>query len=151
MCCGMVGALLLWGRVAAAAIRLSQAVFLANELRIQCFVDDPAIVVRGTQFQRRRLTGMLLLFWLVLGLRISWGKGVRENKVPWIGASVRLSSRTHGNGTRHFFGVLVKLLPEKFEELRGQVQDIHVAKGLIPIKKVTRVAGQLSWASSIFP
>ncbi len=48
LCFGMAGAPLVWGRVAASACRLSQAIFDPSELRFQCYVDDPAVAVRGT-------------------------------------------------------------------------------------------------------
>ena len=52
LCCGVAAAPLAWCRVSAAAARLGQARFLPNELRMQIFVDDPAIVTCGTQEQR---------------------------------------------------------------------------------------------------
>lgn len=90
LCFGMAGAPLVWGRVAAAACRLSQAIFAAHELRIQCYVDDPAVAVRGTAKERKHLLAMLLLFWGVLGLDLSFGKGTRGSTVPWIGATISL-------------------------------------------------------------
>ena len=39
------------------------------------------------------------------------------------------------------------LAPKKFQELRDAVEEIHNTKGMIQLKKVQRVAGQLSWAS----
>ena len=48
-------------------------------------------------------------------------------------------------------GVEVQLLPEKFTELRSLVEEIYSAKGMIPIQKVQRAAGQLSWAGGLFP
>ena len=47
LCFGMAGAPLIWGRLAAAACRLGQACFKADELRLQCYVDDPAVAALG--------------------------------------------------------------------------------------------------------
>ena len=43
--------------------------------RLQLFVDDPATVAWGRRQQRRTTFGLLVLFWLVLGLPLSWTKG----------------------------------------------------------------------------
>ena len=75
ICFGMATAPLLWGRVASAAARIAQAAFREGELRIQVFVDDPAIAIAGDESKRKRLAGMLLLIWAAPGLRINWGKG----------------------------------------------------------------------------
>ena len=58
ICFGMAAAPLLWGRVASAAARIAQAAFREGELRIQVFVDDPAVAVAGSIYIRRRLLGM---------------------------------------------------------------------------------------------
>ena len=57
--------------MAAAIGRISQATFLPQELRIKIYVDDPALVVAGTEKARRRMIGQLLLLWTVLGLRLA--------------------------------------------------------------------------------
>ena len=98
LCFGMAGAPLIWGRVAAGACRLAQATFAPSELRIQCYVDDPAIALRGSPEIRRRLAAMLLLFWSALGLKLSFSKGTRGRCVPWIGATVKVGGRQHPSG-----------------------------------------------------
>ena len=146
----MAAAPLIWCRTSAAGCRLAQACFLPHELRIQCFVDDPAIAVRGGPSVRKWRLGALLLFWTTLGFKLNWGKGHRGQEVPWIGAHLRIEQRRHGNQPQQLHGVLVTLAPKKFQELRDAVEEIHNTKGMIQLKKVQRVAGQLSWASGIF-
>jgi hypothetical protein len=90
LCCGMAGAPMVWCRTSAAGCRLGQACFSPRELRLQCFVDDPALAVRGSAKLRSWLLGCLLLFWVVLGFRFNWGKGTRGQEVPWIGAQVAI-------------------------------------------------------------
>ena len=110
-CFGMAGAPLVWGRVAASACRIGQACFTPRELRLQCYVDDPAVAVAGSRKERNRLVGMLLLLWSALGAGLSWGKGARGTQVPWIGASFQLGARTHtGGGSTLFPGVAVSNL-----------------------------------------
>ena len=153
LCFGMAGAPLIWGRVAAAACRLAQAIFSPTELRIQCFVDDPAIVVRGNARTRSHLLGMLILFWSVLGLKLSFGKGTRGSSVPWIGATVSVSNREwqpRCGKAVSIPGVLVQLQEEKFKEVCKNVDTLHLAKGTVNLKLVRTVAGQLSWISGLF-
>ena len=85
-----------------------------------------------------------------MGFRFNW-KGARGPEVPWIGANVRIGRAPYGTGAVVAAGVMVTLSPAKFKELQGEVEDVHAAKGMIPLKKVQKIAGQLSWASGIFP
>jgi hypothetical protein len=46
---------------------------------------------------------------------------------------------------------MVTLAPQKVQEMRDSVDILHKAKGMIDCKLVQKVAGQLSWASGLFP
>jgi len=152
LCFGMAGAPLIWGRLAAAACRLGQSCFKADELRLQCYVDDPAVAVHGSPQERNRLIIILLLFWSALGLFLSWAKGSRGKSVPWIGVTFKLDRRLHqGGGDVYFPGVEITIQQAKFDELRENVEAIFNSKGLIPMKDVLKVAGQLAWVGGIFP
>ena len=63
-------------------------------MRIQFFVDDPAILARGSREHRTRCFVTLLLWWLALGLELSWAKIKRGSKVRWIGAMLEIQSST---------------------------------------------------------
>ncbi|CAK0883204.1 unnamed protein product, partial [Prorocentrum cordatum] len=151
LCCGMASAPLVWGRVGAAACRLGQAMFQPHELRIQCFVDDPAICTRGPPHQRKRLLGALLLFWAALGFRLNWKKAIRGQTVPWIGAQLELQRRWRRKCRRHAWGIQVTLAPKKFREIVEAVDAIHRSTGVVHVKEVRKIAGQLSWASGLLP
>jgi len=45
----------------------------------------------------------------------------------------------------------VTLAPQKFDEIRESVEKLHKARGMVDIQLVQKVAGQLSWASGLFP
>ena len=82
---------LLWGRLAAAAMRISQSAVQSWEGRAQCFVDDPILVVAGRSAQERsRIFCLYLLAWTALGFQISWAKAQRGTQVTWIGFGIRL-------------------------------------------------------------
>ena len=145
LCCGMAAAPLIWCRVGAAAARLGQACFQPWELRVQVFVDDPAITIRGPPGTRSWLLACLLLFWSCLGFVFNWSKARRGCSVPWIGAQLSLEQRSGS------WGVLATLAPSKAQELLANVEALHGAKGMVDIQLVKRLAGQLSWASGLFP
>ena len=42
-------------------------------------------------------------------------------------------------------------MPAKVKDMRGNVDKLFKAKGTVHIKQVQHVAGQLSWASGLFP
>jgi hypothetical protein len=150
LCCGMAGAPLIWCRTSAVGCRLGQAIYQPHELRVQCFVDDPALGARGTPEQRRWYIGSLLLFWTVVGFRLNWRKGHRGQVVPWIGAQIAIERQPYGTQRGLFYGTRVTLAPGKFKELQDAVELIHGSRGLVPVKTIQRVAGQLSWASGMF-
>ena len=42
-------------------------------------------------------------------------------------------------------------MPAKVQDIQGNVDKLNKAKGMVDIKQVQRLAGQLSWASGLFP
>jgi hypothetical protein len=64
----------------------------SDAVRLQCFVDDPIAVIRGTEAEIRNTIGVLLLFWAALGLRFAYSKAAMGVAVPWIGALVSVNS-----------------------------------------------------------
>ena len=49
---GVVSGPLVWGRVAALVMRATQALFSDSRGRLQCYVDDPILAIRGTPEKR---------------------------------------------------------------------------------------------------
>ncbi len=85
LCCGMASAPLIWARVAAAGCRLGQAMFRPSELRLQCFVDDPAMAVRGAPGVRAKLLGIMLRSRHLLGSRHAFKNGSSDPHIFRIG------------------------------------------------------------------
>ena len=85
---GAIAGPLLWGRVAALLMRASAAISRISRMTLQCYVDNPIQAFIGTQRERDTTFGVLVLFWLSLGFRLSWQKGARGNHVDWIGARI---------------------------------------------------------------
>lgn len=83
---------LVWARMAALVGRISQSMFRSLRSRIQLYVDDPMVTMRGTQEQIHDMCDKILLLWTLLGLQISWGKGARGCNAEWIGANVYIDN-----------------------------------------------------------
>ena len=60
--------------------------------RLQCYVDDPVLMLTGSDELRTKLLVRVLLLWLLCGLRISWKKVQRGSSVEWIGAQVAVDT-----------------------------------------------------------
>ena len=87
--------LLLFCRVASWRSRTSQAMFDENELRLQVYLDDPAVTVTGSQEVECARCDVLLLWWLVFGIPLAWDKGSFTNsRHGWIG--IRFSNLPEG-------------------------------------------------------
>jgi hypothetical protein len=134
---------LVWGRVAAAVMRLTQGALDADVARLQCFVDDPIAVVRGTAAEIRKEIAFMLLFWAVLGLRFAYSKAKMGETVPWIGALVSVDTAAQA--------CTVSLPQEKIEAITMKCSDLLKGRGMVPADVVQRLAGQLSWVGGIAP
>ena len=99
---------LTYSRVACFAARSGQALLMeppssSNHIaqgRLQLYVDDPAITLKGTVEQQHAAVDLLTLWWLVLGVPLSWDKGSFNPghlSHDWIG--VQFASHTPGTST----------------------------------------------------
>ena len=126
---------LIFARVAAFASRTGQALFdeevpvtcgttLAS-VRLQQYVDDPIAAICGDQLGANAAVDLLIAWWLVLGIPLSWSKGMfraisAKASHVWIGGSFPVPSP----------GVAeVSLLPSFISEMRGLFQPLLVSFG----------------------
>jgi hypothetical protein len=79
-----------WGRFGAWLSRSTQALFSPDSIRMQLYVDDPAVVIRGDKSEQKRLTATILLWWLILEIPLAWNKGSWGPEVTWIGATFNI-------------------------------------------------------------
>ena len=136
---GGAAAPLIWGRVAAWVMRQSSAIYPSDELRIQCFVDDPWMAARGARARRRRMLAVVVLFWMALGLRLSWAKKQFGPEITWIGVQTSASLEE-----------IVFTVPAKFlDKLKTDLQGFLAAHA-IPLKAMRSFAGGLSWVAGVF-
>ena len=109
---------LLWGRNAALIMRLTSAMTLT---------------VWGTESQRDATLLSIILLWLTIGCRLSWGKGCRGRQVEWIGAVLQpwLSATLVP-------GVTLTITSEKIAKLAQQCDEVLKARAHIDRGKVRR-------------
>ena len=134
---------LVWGRVAAAVMRLTQGALDVDLARLQCFVDDPIAVIRGTEAEIRNTVGFLLLFCAALGLRFAYPKASMGCAVPWIGAMVSVDTTAQA--------CTVSLPQQKLEAIADKCRNLLKGRGMVSADEVQRLAGQLSWVGGIAP
>ena len=135
------GAGLVWSRGGALLSRSGQALFSPTEARIEVYVDDPWTAWRGTRERIRTMKVRLLLWWIVLGPEISWGKVQHGDAVKWIGANVIVNARR---------SVTLALPDEYAMELK--VETLACMKLLAtPVTRIQCLAGKVSWVSGFIP
>eukprot|EP00435_Cladocopium_sp_Y103_P000377 s3357_g1.t1 len=82
---------LLWSRLAAALVRLAQAACW-DTARVQCYVDDPVLVVKGQDALARAVNlAVPLVVWQAIGCQLSWSKMQFGQSVQWIGFFMTLA------------------------------------------------------------
>ena len=143
---GLAPGPLLWGRVAAAAMRLAQSALLPNEAEVQTFVDDPVVIAVGQD--RRTRTWMFAVYsavWRILGLDVSWKKAQRGMSLDWIGFHLTVHNSSEG---RNF---IVQLKEDKKVKLEAVISDLCSYKGVMPLKQLQLAVGILGWITSAMP
>ena len=107
---GSRGGPLSWCALAAVATRNVQSLLATpsgEEARINTYVDDPLVALKGSPKRRRRLMAIFLLGWLVQGFPMAFQKARKSFSLVWIGALIRIVRE----------GVQVEIPEEKITEL----------------------------------
>ena len=133
---------LVWCRVAAAIMRITQSV-LCNS-RIACFVDDPIVVLGGALNNRISQALQALLLWTALGAGIAWKKASFNQSVQWIGGQLSLDSGK--------FAVRISLPAKRIEAFLQELLSIQACKrGMICRDRLRSLAGLGSWIGGMAP
>jgi len=135
---GSTNAGLLWGRLAAVTMRLTQSLFLPSELSLMCYVDDPLAALLGTEGVRKRNAALMVLVWESLGFKLAYAKGQLAQEVTWIGGTIR----SEPNGVRAW--VKESLVSDIKLELTRLM-----AGNVIPMKDLHSLVGKLGHAAGL--
>ena len=129
-----------WGRAAAFLGRSGQSLFTAEEARIQVYVDDPWTIWRGSEEERAKNLGLLLLWWRVLGPPISWRKIQVGREVRWIGVQIALARG----------GVDLTIDPDFLDDLNLDIIKAHDGDE-ISTTVLRKIAGKAEWIAGLIP
>ena len=143
---GLAPGPLLWGRVAAAAMRLAQSAMWPSEAEVSTFVDDPLMLAAHASLRERTWAfAKYCVLWLALGLELSWGKAHRGWSIDWIGFNLQISA------AKDSWSMTVRLMEGKLLKLRELILDLRQCKGVVPLQKLQLAVGILGWVTSAMP
>ena len=137
---GFKGAPLVMGRLSAAAMRLFQAMMPDSQGQIQCYMDDPLMVLQGPPHERQAILAMIIYTAHAFGLQLSYGKAERGTKLSWIGVNIEVDE----------VNKLIILSPP--EKLVSEVTlRLRTWDSMLSLKSLKSTTGKLSWIAGIIP
>jgi hypothetical protein len=148
---------LVFSRVASLASRTAQALLgpsLSGDRleehralargRLQLYVDDPILTCAGTISQVSTSLDLVLLWWLILGIPLSWSKGAviqGQEKHRWIGIDYQVVD----NGA-------LMTLPDKFlEDLAKLIEPLCHSTGTIALTELDGIIGKAARVAHVVP
>ena len=137
---GFRGAPLVMGRLAAAAMRLFQSMMPDGKGQIQCYMDDPLLMIRGPAHERQGLLAMVLYTARAFGLQLSYSKADRGSKLVWIGVSIEVDVPNK---------LIILSPPEKLVE--EVTLRLGSWEGMVSLRSLKSTTGKLSWIAGIIP
>ena len=126
------------GRLSAAIGRLVQSLFHPAAGQCQVYIDDVALMIRGSKELRNLQLAKFLYVLAAFGVQIS--KSEASKRVTWIGTTFQL----HPNEV--ILGTPRKLVLEIQETLAT-----WTGKGMIATRELRSFLGKLAWVSGIIP
>ena len=135
---GSKNAPLVCGRVAALVARITQAVFGASFVRLQLYVDDPLLCLRGTDRLRETHMAFTILLWAAFGIRLAYKKASRGTRIVWIGAELEASCQNTSKAN-----VTARAKQEIVDEIR-QSTLLHAETNVLSKKQLQSYVGKLN-------
>ena len=134
---------LVFSRIASFAARTAQAL-LSPACRLQLYVDDPVISVRGSWAEASRELDLAIQWWLALGVPLAWAKGVVSTGTDphrWIGVMYHL---TPG-------GAVMRLPPDYVASLLAQLEPACSQRGKLSVHEVEVLCGKAGRVAHVVP
>ena len=137
---------LTFASIMALATRFLQSLLLRNHLaetvwqdaRIETYVDDPWMTIKGRQSEIDELTVTMLIGWHLMGFPIAYRKAARSSSVKWIGMNLEI----------HSDAVEVTIPLEKIAEIRALALEF-LGKNIIPDKDLRSFVGKCMSIASV--
>jgi len=128
----------LWARVIALVARLTQSLFLADEVRLMCYVDDPLPAMSGAKADKMLHASTLMLVWEALGFGLACPEGQLEDAVMWIGGAISVEAD----------GVRVRIKEPIVSEICDDLRRI-MSGNVTTLKELHSLIGKLGHAASL--
>merc|ERR1712194_147420 len=112
--------------------------------RAQLYVDDPIVSLRATEAQAKSTLDLVILWWLVLGILLSWKKGfLTAGAEPhrWIGIDYTLTAE----------GALMRLPPAFVADLLVRLLPACSPTGLIAMHDLDALIGKAARVAHVVP
>ncbi len=135
---GSRAAPLLWARLAALLMRLTQSLFRPEDVNLMCFVDDPLAALRGTELERRTTVAVIILVWEALDLKLAYHKGQFGKTVTWIGGTLTCEST----------GVRASVKASIVDDVRADLKRF-LKVNVISLKELHSLVGKLSYCAGL--
>lgn len=111
-----------------------------EEARIQTYVDDPLVSIRGTQERVNRLAAVIMVSWSVMGFPLAFHKATLGRKLTWIGVELAIDAE----------GIEAVVPAEKVLELQHILTNMLKENVIAKKQMRTAVGKAMSIASVIF-
>ena len=137
---------LTFASIMAMATRFLQSLLLRNHLnesiwqdaRIETYVDDPWVAMKGRQAEIDEQTITMLIGWHLMGFPVAYRKAARSTSLKWIGMNLEI----HGDA------VEVTIPMEKIAEIRTMALEF-LGKNVIPDKDLRSFVGKCMSIASV--
>ena len=107
--------------------------------KLQVYVDDPALAVRGTPANRKFKVSMLMLAWTVLGVTLAVKKGQLGRQIDWIGATFNVVDKNT---------VVVTIMEARLKDLLQLARSI-LAENVVAVKTLRTFTGKAQSMASL--
>lgn len=143
---------LAWVSVCSLAVRMVQSMYRVSMLslnnthaatlterrqsasaKLQTYVDDHAVTLRGTKTQRDRSVATIIILWSALGFGLSYAKAMRGRTISWIGLTITVGDAW----------VRATIKADRVTEL-SEMTDDFLSKNVLSIKEVRSYVGKAS-------
>ena len=133
---------LVYARPASFASRSAQALLDCERALLQLYVDDPALALVGTKQWALEEASLPILWWLVLGLKLSWKKGSFGcGDHVWIGVLFGIGPS----------GPTMELPPIYLEQTLTLLKPLCIGSGTLPVREVQSAIGKAARIGYIVP
>ena len=135
---GSVMAPLLWCRMIALVMCLTQSLFPTDQLNMMCYVDDPLAISIGNPDKIRAMMAAIILTWEALGFKLAYAKGQLGSEITWIGGT--LECQQHGVKATVKESILL--------DIRSGITKA-LSVNVIPLKELHSLVGRINHAAGL--